>query len=50
MRDLIKDKVLELNYYNSQYKIANIMAKPFKLKQFLKLGNMLRMIDNSVVN
>ena len=50
LRNLIKDKVVELSYCNSQEQVADIMAKPLKLEQFLKLRNMLKMIDASVIN
>ena len=50
LRDLIRDKIVELSYCNSQEQIADIMTKPLKLEQFLKLWSMLGMVDASVVN
>ncbi|KHN04922.1 Retrovirus-related Pol polyprotein from transposon TNT 1-94, partial [Glycine soja] len=34
LRDLIRDKIVELSYCNSQEQIADIMIKPLKLEQF----------------
>ena len=50
LRDLTRDKVVELSYCNSQEQVADIMTKPFKLEQFLKLRSMLGMVNASVVN
>jgi len=50
LRDLTRDKVVELSYCNSQEQVADIMTKPLKLEQFLKLRSMLGMVDASVVN
>ena len=50
LRDLIRDKIVELSYCNSQEQIADIMIKPLKLEQFLKLRNMLGMVDALVIN
>jgi hypothetical protein len=50
LRDLTRDNVVELSYCNSQEQVADIMTKPLKLAQFLKLRNMLGMVEASVVN
>jgi hypothetical protein len=50
LRDLAKDGVVELSYCNSQIQVADIMTKPLKLEQFLRLRNMLGMIEASKVN
>jgi len=50
LRDLTKDKVVELSYCNSQDQVVDIIIKSLKLEQFLKLIHMLGTIDVSVVN
>ena len=50
LRDLTRDKIVELSYCNSQEQVADIMTKPLKLEQFLKLRSMLGMVDASVIN
>ena len=50
LRDLTRDKIVKLSYCNSQEQVADIMTKPLKLEQFLKLRSMLGMVDASVVN
>ncbi|KHN02837.1 Retrovirus-related Pol polyprotein from transposon TNT 1-94, partial [Glycine soja] len=34
LRDLTRDKIVELSYCNSQEQVADIMTKPLKLEQF----------------
>jgi hypothetical protein len=43
LRDLTRDGVVELVYYNTQEQIADIMTKPLKLEAFLKLRDKLGM-------
>ena len=43
-------EIVELIYCNSQEQVADIMTKPLKLEQFLKLRSMLGMVDASVIN
>lgn len=50
LRDLVKDEVVKLSYCNSQVQVADIMTKPLKLEQFLRLRSMLGMTEASEVN
>ncbi|WVY89510.1 hypothetical protein V8G54_035024 [Vigna mungo] len=50
LRDLVKDGVVRMSYCKSQIQIADIMTKPLKLDQFLKLRSMLDMIEISKLN
>ncbi|BAT89814.1 hypothetical protein VIGAN_06088500, partial [Vigna angularis var. angularis] len=50
LRDLVKDGVVRMSYCKSQIQIADIMTKPLKLDQFLKLRSMLGMIEISKLN
>ena len=49
LRDLVKDGSIELSHCNTQNQIVDIMTKPLKLEQFLKLTNMLSVIEASEV-
>ena len=49
LSDLVKDRSIELSHCNTQNQIADIMTKPLKLEQFLKLRNMLGVIKASEV-
>lgn len=50
LRDLVRDGVVELSYCSSGEQVADIMTKPLKLDQFLKLRNMLGMVEASKIN
>lgn len=50
LRDLVKDGVVELSYCNSQEQVADIMTKPIKLDQYLKLRKMMGMVEASKIN
>lgn len=50
LRDLVKVEVVKLSYCNSQVQVADIMTKPLKLEQFLRLRSMLGMTEASEVN
>ncbi|RDX80732.1 hypothetical protein CR513_38687, partial [Mucuna pruriens] len=50
LRDLVKDEIIKLSYCSSHIKVADIMTKPLKLEQFLKLRNMLGIVEASKLN
>ncbi|GJY65031.1 retrovirus-related pol polyprotein from transposon TNT 1-94 [Tanacetum coccineum] len=50
LRDLVRDGVVELSYCSSEEQVADIMTKPLKLDQFLKLRNRLGMVEASKIN
>jgi len=43
--DLVNDGVVKLSFCSSEEQIADIMTKPLKLEQFVKLRGMLGVID-----
>jgi hypothetical protein len=48
IRDLIKDKEIVVEYCTSEDQIADIFTKPLKTNLFLKMKNMLGMIEPSL--
>jgi hypothetical protein len=48
IQDLIKDKEIVVEYCTSEYQIADIFTKPLKTNVFLKMKNMLGMIEPSL--
>jgi len=48
--DLVKDGVVKLSYCCSHNQVVDIMTKPLKLEQFLRLRNMLGIIETSELN
>lgn len=50
LRDLVKDGTVKLSYCRSEIQVANIMTKPLKLDQFLRLRSMLGMIEAPKLN
>jgi len=50
LRDLVKDGRINLSYCNTQDQAADIMTKPLKLEQFLKLRSMLGMVEAQEIN
>ncbi|RDX99783.1 hypothetical protein CR513_17117, partial [Mucuna pruriens] len=48
IKDLVKDGIIKLSYCSSQIQVADIMTKPLKLEQFLKLRNMLEIFLNKL--
>jgi len=42
---LVNDGAVKLSFCSSEEQIANIMTKPLKLEQFVKLRGMLGVID-----
>jgi hypothetical protein len=47
-RNLIKDKEIVVEYCTSEDQIADIFTKPLKTNVFLKMKNMLGMIEPSL--
>jgi hypothetical protein len=45
LRELVNDGVVKLSFCSSEEQIADIMTKPLKLEQFVKLRGMLGVID-----
>ncbi|KAJ9559520.1 hypothetical protein OSB04_004680 [Centaurea solstitialis] len=45
LRDLVSAGVIELEYCNTQAQVADIMTKPLKLEQFVKLRGELGMVE-----
>jgi len=50
LRDMVKDRSIELKHYSSQSQVADIMTKPLKLEQFLNLRSKIGLIEASIVN
>jgi len=50
LRNLVKEGRIKLSQCNTQNQIADIMTKPLKLEQFVKIKSMLDMIAPSEVN
>jgi hypothetical protein len=48
IQHLIKDKEIVVEYCTSEYQIADIFTKPLKTNVFLKMKNMLGMIEPSL--
>ncbi|GMJ12458.1 hypothetical protein HRI_004915000 [Hibiscus trionum] len=41
LRDLVKDGVIKMEFCSSKDQVANVMTKPLKLEDFLRLRQML---------
>ena len=50
LRDLTKEKVVELFYCQSQDQVAYILTKPLKLEAFVKLCGLLGVCSSFSVN
>ena len=50
LRDLIRNEIIKLSYCSSNIQVADIMTKPLKLEQFVKLRSLLGVIEASEVN
>jgi len=50
LRDLIRNEIIKLSYCSSKIQVADIMTKPLKLEQFVKLHSLLGVIEASEVN
>lgn len=50
LRDLVNEGSVLLKYCKSEEQLADIMTKPIKMEQFLKLRDMLGMVEASKVN
>jgi len=46
LRDLTRNETIKLQHCNSQEQIANIMTKPVKLEDFVRMRNQLGVIAN----
>jgi len=46
LRDLTKNETVELQHCNSQEQIADIMTKPIKLEDFVRMQSKLGVIAN----
>lgn len=49
LRDLVNDGAVKLSFCSSEEQIADIMTKPLRLEQFVKLRGMLGVIDAAEV-
>lgn len=50
LRDLVSEGAVKLKYCRTQEQIADIMTKPIKMEQFVKLRDMLGMIEATRIN